>query len=88
MLPGTAASGGCWFPKPPAQAGEPTPTGVTASCRRASAGSCGKGQGRGGLRCTPPAPSCPVPEGEGGSQPCAPQKWGNHPGEGSGVPAC
>lgn len=42
MMPGTPASGGCRFPPPPA------PTGVTASCQRASAGGCGKGQGRGG----------------------------------------
>lgn len=66
VLPGTPASEGCRFPKPPAHAGEPAPTGVTASCRRASAGGCGKGQGRGGALLHLTNLLLPHPAGDGG----------------------
>ena len=77
MLPGTPAPGGCQFLKPPAHVGEPTPTGVTASCRRASAGGCGKGQGRAGGFAAPHPPSpAPSQRGRGAGSPVPPPAMG------------
>lgn len=69
----------------------PLPTGVSplppalphpAGERQQAAAGRGRG-GRGGFAAPHQPPPAPSLRRRGGRQPCAPQQWGNHPGEGS-----
>lgn len=86
MLPRTAASGSCRFPKPLPGGVSPLPRRYHILPESVSRG-LREQAGDGAALLHPTDLLLPHPCGWD-RQPRAPQQWQTHPGEGSGVPAC